>query len=143
MASIFKRKPGGPYYVAYYPRPHDRKIVCGCADYKATEALARKLETDAMMRRKGVIDSKAEKLSHSEARPLAEHLAEFITALRGKGGTAKHVQRTERFIQAVAKVCEFKRLVDIDASKVSAHVADLRAKGMSARAINAKLTAAK
>jgi len=47
-----------------------RKVVAGCTDLKATEALARKLETDAFNRCKGVIDERAERLRTVRPRRL-------------------------------------------------------------------------
>ena len=41
MASIYRRRKNGPYYVTYFVRPGQRKTVKGCKDKVATEALAR------------------------------------------------------------------------------------------------------
>ena len=60
MASIYRRRKGGRYAITYQVRPGVRKTVRGCKDRAATEALARKLEADAMLRREGVIDTKAD-----------------------------------------------------------------------------------
>jgi hypothetical protein len=51
MASIYRRKKGGCYYVTYQVRPSKRRTVKGSSDRAATEALARKLDTDAMLRK--------------------------------------------------------------------------------------------
>ncbi|MCK4850604.1 MAG: hypothetical protein KAT11_04590, partial [Phycisphaerae bacterium] len=70
MASIYKRggkkNRKGPYYVQYFDENGRRRTVKGCTDREATEALARKLEADAMLRRKGVIDPKADRYSATE-----------------------------------------------------------------------------
>jgi len=143
VASIYKDPQTGKYMIAYYPRPRRRKIITGCLDYKATKALADKLENEAWGRRKGLVDSKIEKLSQSEAMPLADHLAAFIVAMKGKDGTEKHVKRTESFIRAILDACGFTKPADLDAAKASAYVADLKRDGKHARAINARLTAIK
>ena len=143
MASIYKDKKTGKYKIAYYPRPHVRRIITGCHDLKGTQAIARKLEDEARQIRRGVIDTKAERLSHSEALPLADHLTAFVTMMRGKGVTENHVKRTEAFIKGVVEACGFKAAGYLDAAKVSAHVADLKANGKHTRSINARLTAIK
>ena len=143
MASIYKDKKTGKYKIAYFPRPHVRRIIVGCYDLKGTQAIARKLEDEARQIRRGVIDTKAERLSHSEALPLANHLAAFVAMMQGKGVTEGHVKRTEAFIKGVVEACGFETAGYLDAAKVSAHVADLKAKGKHARAINARLTAIK
>jgi len=44
MASIYRRRPGGTYYITYRVAPGLRRTVKGCKDRAVTEALARKLE---------------------------------------------------------------------------------------------------
>ena len=144
MASIYRRKKDGPFYITYSVRPGVRKTVCGCKDHKATEAFARKLETDAMLRREGIIDSRAEKLANFEALPLQDHLDAFESALRGKGGTESHVVRSKKFASGMLNACGFESVPDIDPAKVAAHVTSLKRKGeLGARSINARITALK
>ena len=143
MASIYRRKKGGTFYITYQMRPGQRRTVKGCKDRAATDALARKLEADAMLRREGIIDTRAEKLALSESAPLEDHINAFEAALRAKGGTAEHVRRTMSFIRGIAAACRFERLSDLDAARVSAHVGDLKRRGRGARSINARLTAFK
>ena len=155
MASIYRRKKGGCFYITYQARPGERHTVKGCKDRAATDALARKLEADAMLRREGIIDTQAEKLAHAEFLPLEKHLDTFETAMRGKGGTAEHVDRTLTYICDFLALCHFRNLADLDAAKVAACVTDLKRDGppykeggkkrqpLSARAVNARLTALK
>jgi len=155
MASIYRRKKGGCFYITYQARPGERHTVKGCKDRAATGALARKLEADAMLRREGIIDTQAEKLAHAGFLPLEKHLETFETAMRGKGGTPEHVERTLTFIRDFLALCRFKNLADLDAARVAACVTDLKRDGpppkeggkkrrpLSARAVNARLTALK
>ncbi len=143
MASIYKDKKTGKYKIAYFPRPHFRRVIAGCYDLKSTQAIARKLEDEARQIRRGTIDTKAERLSHSEALPLADHLAAFVAMMHGKGVTENHVKRTEASIKGVIEACGFKTAAYLDAAKVSAHVAELKDQGKHARAINTRLTAIK
>ena len=83
MARIYKRggkkNRKGPYYVQYFDENGRRRTVKGCTDKEATEALARKLEADAMLRRKGVIDPKADRRSSQEAYPsITSHWQSLI-----------------------------------------------------------------
>ncbi len=143
MAGIYRRKKGGCYYITYQVRPGRRKTVTGCKDRAATEALARKLEADAMLRREGVIDARAEKLAQWESAPIEQHLDAFEQAMQGKGSTAKHIRSTLAYIRRLSEACGFERPADIDAARVAAHVAHLKREGAGARAINARLTAYK
>src|SRR5208337_5669726 len=65
MASVFKKtkdrkRPNSSWYIAYTDHDGVRRTTKGCPDKTATEALARKLESDAELRRRGVIDPKAD-----------------------------------------------------------------------------------
>ena len=143
MASIYRRRKGGCYCITYQVRPGKRKTVRGCRDRAATEALARKLEADAMLRREGVIDARAEKLAQWESAPIEQHLDAFEQVMRGKGSTAKHIRTTLAYIRRVNEACGFERPADIDAACVTAHVVHVKREGAGARAINARLTAFK
>jgi len=143
MASIYRRKKGGTFYITYHVRPRQRRTVKGCKDKAATEALARKLEADVMLRREGVIDVRAEKLAQWESLPLKDHLADFENAMRARSVTTKHLAATLGCIRMVSDACGFQRPLDLDPARVSAYVADVRRKGTGARTINARLTAFK
>src|SRR3954467_11518076 len=107
MASVFKRKrdrqrKGASWYIAYADQNGIRRTVKGCPDKTATEAMARKLESEADLRRRGIIDPRTDAYATHEARPLADHLADFRKALEDKGGTRKHAlvtaHRAERIL---------------------------------------------
>ncbi len=58
MASVFKKardrkRSGASWFIAYNDEHGVRRMVKGCPDKSATEALARKLETEAELRRRG------------------------------------------------------------------------------------------
>jgi len=66
MASVYRRK-SGFYYITLYVRPGQRKTVRGCRDKAATEALARKLETEAWQRKAGLVDEKDDRYTVAKA----------------------------------------------------------------------------
>src|SRR5262245_24501477 len=95
MASVFKRtrdrqRKGASWYIAFVDEHGRRRMVKGCPDKSATESLARELETDVELRRRGILDCKTEALRDHAARPLADHLADWHAALLAEGATAKH-----------------------------------------------------
>jgi len=136
MASIYRRKPGGCYYVTYQIRPGKRRTVKGCKDKVATEALARKLETDAMLRREGVIDTKTDRYAEADRKPLVVrddednivggHLAEFYASLLAKGNTAKHTQMTRERAARIIALSNATRISDLAPSGVQAALGSLR-----------------
>src|SRR5262249_57682662 len=99
MASVFKKTRDrsnklASWFIAYQDEHGRRRMVKGCPDKAATEQLARKLESEAELRRRGVIDPKADAYAAHEARPLADHLADWRASLLPKGHTAKHAHHT-------------------------------------------------
>lgn len=61
MASIFKKgrdkgKKRAPDYIAYFDHNGKRRTVKGSTDKGQTEQIAAKLENDALLLRRGIID---------------------------------------------------------------------------------------
>lgn len=82
MASIHKLsrdkgKKNKPYYVQYTDAEGKRVTVKGFTDKALTEQLASKLENEAMLRTRGMIDPAQEKLAAVRQSEAAEHLAAF------------------------------------------------------------------
>jgi len=136
MASIYKDKRTGKWKIAYSPRPRRRKVVTGCTDYKATKALADKLESESWQLRTGVADSRSKKYAQAEANPLivkdAEgkivggHVADFHAALLAKGVTDKQAQEVRFKAVRVLDLCKAQRVSDISPSAIQTAIAHLR-----------------
>ena len=136
MASIYRRKKGGCFYITYRTRPGVRRTVKGCKDRAATAALARKLETDAMLRREGVIDVKADQYAKAEARPLVvrdgdgkvadDHLADHHAALLAKGVTRDYADLVRTRANKVLRLAKAERISQISPSAVQGAIAGLR-----------------
>ena len=148
MASVFKRKrdrkrPGSSWYVAYTDEAGRRRTVKGCPDKQATEAMARKLESDAQLRRRGVIDPRTDAYAAHEARPLAAHLADFRAALVAKGGGPKHASMTHNRATKVLERAGVARVSELAASRILDGLAALRAEGLGPETINHHVRAVK
>src|SRR4051812_48240947 len=108
MASVFKKdkRKGAPWYIDYFDENGVRIREKGCPDRGATEQIARKLESDVELRRRGVIDARADARVVQAARPLADHLDAYRAHLIAKGATEKHAglawERARRVV-ALAK----------------------------------------
>lgn len=152
MASIYRNK-RGVWMIAYYPIPHRRKIITGCRDYKATKALADKLEAEAFMRRRGVIDPKADGYAKAQAAPLmvedgegrivGGHLADFRAALIAKGVSARQATELPRKVARVLGLAKAERIGDLAPSAVQRAIGALRDKGLSLQTCNHLLAAVK
>ena len=150
MATIFKRTRNGrkadKWTISYYDYrdgQRHRREVTGTADVATTRRIAAKLDSEAELRRRGIIDPTAERLAGSGRLPFEQHLSGFTAMMEGRGCTGNHVDRTETFIKQAAEACGFRTAVDIDATKMAGYIGDLRQKNLSARAINARLRAIK
>ena len=143
MASIFKRKGKEGWWVAYYERPHLRRVVYAGKDKATAKALARKLENEALLRQKGVIDERAERWSEAEARPLAEHLAEWIAVLKARGNTRKHAALYEARVRRILDLAGIDRISGLTPSRVQTAIGKLRRQGYSPLTCNHYLQAIK
>ncbi len=148
MSSIFKRKrdrqrKGSSWYVAYVDATGVRRTVRGCPDRTATEAMARTLESEAELRRRGVIDPRTDAYATHEARPLADHVADFRRSLEAKGGTRKHALVTAHRAERVLTLAKARRISDLSLSKALDALAVLRDEGLGAETINHHVRAAK
>ena len=148
MASIFKR--GGSknraagYYVSWYERPGVRKTKYAGKDKSAAEALGRKLDTDAMLRREGVFDERDDRWAAADARPVVEHVDEFVAALRAAGRTEIHVTHVKKHMDCIVEAISAKRLSHLTPSAVQRAIGDLvKHDKLALRTANAYLTSLK
>src|SRR5262245_50454946 len=98
MPSVYKRtrdkkRKGSCWYFAYYDEDGRRQVKKGFTDKAATEAYARKLESEAQLRRRGVIDPKADAYAVHDARPMSENLADWGLDMAARAKTAGHVDQ--------------------------------------------------
>lgn len=141
MASIWKRatdrnRKGASWYITYADENGRPRTVKGCPDKVATERIAAKLESEADLRRRGVIDPRADALAEHDRRPLAEHLADWHAFLIGKGNTAAHANLSRNRVARLAELARARRLADLTPSRLQAALRRLRDDGMSLRSIH-------
>ena len=140
MATIYKRggaaNKGGTWYITFAVRPGVRRTVKGCKDRATTEALARKLETEAWQRRAGLVDPKADQYAKAEATPLmimddgggvaGGHLADFHAALIAKGTTTEQADLVRSRTLKLIMMIKAKAISQLTPSAVQIKIAVLR-----------------
>ena len=112
MASLRKR--GRVWYYRYVDADgvqHERK---GCPDRRETEAMAAALEAEASKVRAGLIDPKAVGFRDHEARPLADHLADWRRDMQARGKTPKHAEQYHDRAGKLAALVRGVRLADLE-----------------------------
>ncbi|RCS41245.1 hypothetical protein DTL42_22005 [Bremerella cremea] len=153
MASVFKKsytrknpetgknelRYNSKWYIKYKDENGVWQCVPGFKDKSATYELAAKLERDAELARRGVVDP----FEKYRKTPLAEHLQEFKLQLQDKGNSEKHVNLIFDRVKAVADSCTFTFTSDISASKVQSYLGKLRNNGLSIETRNHYLSAFK
>jgi hypothetical protein len=143
MASIYKRKGYKSYYIGYTDGNGCRQTVKGTADKAATFALARKLEQNALLESRGIVDRHEKKFADADRKLLTEHLADYENKLKAKGNTAKHILGVKSYINIIFEECDFEYPSDVDSDILNEHIKALKQAGTGDRTINAKLTAIK
>jgi integrase len=141
MASVFKRKRDkankmASWYIAYADENGVRRTIKGCPDKAATEGIARKLETEAELRRRGVIDPKNDAYATHEAEPLAEHLEVWRTYLLGKGNSHRHADEGHARVLKLMTAAKANRLSDLTLTRLQAALATLKSAGLSLRTVH-------
>jgi integrase len=148
VASVFKRardkvRKGSSWYINYTDQSGIRRMVKGCPDKVASEGMARKLESEAELRRRGVIDPKEDGYARQEAKALTAHLADFKAELSARGDGANHARDTVSKATRVIVLAKFKKLSDLSQFKTMEALATLRGEGLSVETINHHIRAVK
>lgn len=144
MASIFKRNGKGNFVIQYTDHLGVRKEKASkTTDKRTAQALANKLESDAMLRRVGVIDPQVESFVKKAASPLQHHINIFKAKLHAEGRSEKHIRATVSCIDRVVAAKSLKTVGQLTLEAVMSHAASLRTSGRSPRTIHATLTALK
>ncbi|NQU22273.1 MAG: tyrosine-type recombinase/integrase [Candidatus Nealsonbacteria bacterium] len=148
MATVFKRGGRGKrtarYYIAYFDHTGKRQVRSARTTDKATaDRIAAKLETDAALRRDGVIDVQLDSICQQAKRTIESHLEDFQAKMVSEDRAARHVHSTINNIRAIAGSEDFVVASDITADGVVRYAGKLRQRGRSARTVHAYLTAIK
>jgi integrase len=122
MATIYKRskKKGEPYWIQYLDHKNKRLTVKGFTDKGLTEELAAKLETEARLRRTGMVDASLDRVTQQRAVPITDQLAEFEGSL--SDNSPQYVKLTIGQVRRIVEGCGFTTLADIDAETVQKYL---------------------
>lgn len=129
MASVFKRgrdkgKRRAFWYVSYTDHKGIRRTRKGFTDKLLTEQLGAKLENEAMLRERGLIDPEDERLAQQRAFPISAHLAAFEKSLAPN--SEKYVNLLMSRVRRLIEECGFDVAGDIDPESVTTTLQELR-----------------
>ena len=123
MASVFKRgrdkgKRGAAWHFEYIDEKGKPRMRKGFTDKGLTQQLANKTESDAKLRRDGLIDIEQEGINQRKRSSIEQHLLAFEKGQTSKKNTEKHVKLTMTRVRLIVDGCEWKVLGDMTADEV-------------------------
>ena len=129
MASVFKKsrdkgKKNKPWWIEYLDAEGNRAYAKGFTDKGLTEQLAARLENEAMLRRRGVIDPEQEKLARGRQMLVADALLAFDRSLENT--TPKHRKLTMARVRRLVEAGGFVILGDLNAERVEESLKAIR-----------------
>ena len=148
MATVFKRggkaNRSGYFYAQWFDHLGKRRTKCtNTSDKAAAERIAKKYETDAALRREGVIDAAAESVSEQSRLSIEEHLVDYQAKLETAARSEQYVRETIGYIRAISDASRFEIVADIRTEGGQRFAQALKEKELSARTIQAHLRAMK
>ncbi len=141
MASF--RKIGRNWFYRFVDGDGKQRERKGCPDRRETEGLASAAEAEAAKIRAGFIDSRDLSRRKHEARPIAEHLADWHADILARGGTAKHADLSRNRALKVLGLAKVRAVPDLSPSRVQSALAGLRDGGLSIESVNHHVRAVK
>jgi len=123
MASIRKRsrdkgKRHAPYWIQYKDHTGKRRTTKAFSDKAESERLAAKLEHEAMLRRRGIIDPQQEVEAALKQAPIPQLIGGFCQHLQSNA--PKHVKLTVGRVERIVHVGEMVVISDITVETVEA-----------------------
>ena len=145
MASIYKRsrdrrRKNATYWIEYLDADGQRRVAKGFTDKGLTEQLASKLENEALLRKRGIIDPLVEHILARKQEPIAESLDAFELSM--ENNTGKHQSLTMTRVRRLVDACGFRTIGELDGEKVEVALKAIRrAEDLGARTYNHYLQA--
>ena len=131
MASVFKRKGSRNWYASWFDHEGGRpERSTGTTDKRLAERLAQRWEDEAIARREGLVDVRAEALADAESRPIQEHLSAFIKYLEDKGTGPKAVDAVETRVKRILELGRVGRIGELRPSAVLSAIQQMRGPGV-------------
>ena len=112
-------------------------------DKRAADKIAKDLDAKAALRRAGVVDPQLDVTNAQGQRSIEAHLADYEAKMQAASRKPQHIETIIKYIQAIAEAAHWTSIRDISADTVNHYAVDLKERGMSARTVQAYLTAVK
>ncbi len=148
MGTLFKKSARGGKKGTWYGEftDHTGKRIqrsTRTREKKTAHQILSHWENEAAKRAAGFIDPVAERMTIQAARPITDHVDEFINSLESAGRSRIHIDRTKNRIDKVVESSGWVFAGAITPESVESYAADLRKAGRSAQTIAHHLQAVK
>ena len=144
MATVFKRKGRKSWIIQFFDFDGRRvERSSRTTDKRKAQRLADHYQSEAMLRREGVVDPAAEDAARTARQAIAEWVERFESKLRAEKRTEGHICDTLNAIRNFIEKQGAKTVGDIQPVRVNAYAESLFKLGRSARTVHAHLTALK
>src|ERR1043165_5215873 len=142
MATVFKRKGRKSWIIQFFDFDGRRvERSSRTTDKRKAQRLADHYQSEAMLRREGVVDPAAEDAARTARQAIAEWVERFESKLRAEKRTEGHICDTLNAIRNFIEKQGAKTVGDIQPVRVNAYAESLFKLGRSARTVHAHLTA--
>ena len=133
------------FYTIQYFDEHGRrqKVSTRCAEKDSAQQVANNLEREADLRRRGMVDTAAERYAQEGCRRIDEHVADFRELLVAKGNTGKHVEETVARVEFVLGKARIEFVHQLSPSLIQQAIKGIRDRGRSVSTANSYLRAVK
>ena len=131
--------PSGVWWVDYRINGVRKRQSLKTKERRAAELKAAEIVRRAELQAAGITDP----FEDQRARPVEEHVEDFLTALRAKNRAPKYVADRETCLTEFMERFNPKGLGALDAGRASAWLVELAARGLSARSVNRRVAALK
>ncbi len=123
------------YTIVYVDHTGKRRTVTGASDKTATGEIANKLEGDVMLRRRGVIDARAETIADESKKPIEKHLADYRAKMVAANRSDKHIEETLSIIDKMVEDCGFATVAEINPDAVNHYATRCKDQNLASRTI--------
>ncbi len=133
MASVYKR--GRIWYASFKDVDGLWQTQAACTDKTASQQIANRLETDAMLRREGLIDTREDELAQAQKLPIGQHLADFEKAIASRRGNTAYASQTRQRVERMATLAAITTISQLLPDTVNAAIGKLRDESYSVSSI--------
>lgn len=147
MGTVFRKKRGGKPYGYWIAKWRDgagivRTESTACKGKREAMSRLSELEARAERERAGLLTPSEARAAEWATMPIERHTADYISALKSRGRTARHARDMEFKLKRVASELHFRRIADLSRTALETWLGAQREEGMPARTSNAYAGAA-